>query len=59
MLFVAAGASAVVVKEDGEAVSKACKEAANEKTDFVWTQLRALGTLRNCSMRRTGRSKKK
>jgi len=44
MLFVAAGASAVVVKEDGEAVSKACKEAANEKTDFVWTQLRALGT---------------
>ena len=44
MLFVAAGASAVVVKEDGEAVCKACKEAANEKTDFVWTQLRALGT---------------
>lgn len=44
MLFVAAGASAVVVREDGEAVCKACKEAANEKTDFVWTQLRALGT---------------
>ncbi|KAL0029787.1 hypothetical protein WJX79_011038 [Trebouxia sp. C0005] len=31
---VTAGASAVVVKEDGEAVCKACKEAANEKTDF-------------------------
>ena len=44
MLFVAAGASAVVVEEDGEAVCKTCKEAANEKTDFVWTQLRALGT---------------
>ncbi|DBB13243.1 TPA: hypothetical protein ACH3X3_004988 [Trebouxia sp. C0006] len=41
---VTAGASAVVVKEDGEAVCKTCKEAANEKTDFVWTQLRALGT---------------
>lgn len=41
---VTAGASAVVVKEDGEAVCKACKEAANEKIDFVWTQLRALGT---------------
>ncbi len=34
----------MVVKEDCEAVCKACKEAANEKTDFVWTQLRALGT---------------
>ena len=40
----AGGASAIVVKEDSEAVAKACKEVANESTDFVWTQLRALGT---------------
>lgn len=38
------GASAIVVKEDSEAVGKACKEVANDSTDFVWTQLRALGT---------------
>lgn len=41
---VTGGASAIVVKEDSEAVAKACKEVANESTDFVWTQLRALGT---------------
>ena len=40
----AGGASAIIATADEEAVQKACKEAANENTDFVWTQLRALGS---------------
>ena len=40
----AAGASAVVATDDEEALSKSCKEVAKAGTDFVWTQLRSLGT---------------
>lgn len=40
----AAGASAVVAFSDDDAVQKACKEVANGSVNFVWTQLRALGT---------------
>lgn len=40
----AAGASAIVALSDGDAVQKACKEAANEPVNFVWTQFRGLGT---------------
>lgn len=40
----AAGASAILVTNDDEAMQKACKEATNQNTDFVWTQFRALGT---------------
>ena len=39
-----AGASAVVATDDEEALSKTCKEVAKAGTDFVWTQLRSLGT---------------
>ncbi|KAL3156377.1 hypothetical protein ABBQ38_000691 [Trebouxia sp. C0009 RCD-2024] len=41
---VTAGASAVVAVTDDEAESKACKEIAKPGTDFVWTQLRSLGS---------------
>lgn len=44
MLCPAAGASAVVATDDEEALSKTCKEVAKAGTDFVWTQLRSLGT---------------
>ena len=40
----AAGASAVVATDDEEVLSKSCKEVAKAGTDFVWTQLRSLGT---------------
>lgn len=40
----AAGASAIVAMTDAEAESKACKEIAQPGTDFVWTQLRSLGS---------------
>lgn len=40
----AAGASAIVATEDEEALAKTCKEVAKAGTDFVWTQLRSLGT---------------
>ena len=40
----AAGASAVIATSDDEALSKVCKEVAKAGTDFVWTQLRSLGT---------------
>ena len=40
----AAGASAIVATEDEEALAKTCKEIAKAGTDFVWTQLRSLGT---------------
>lgn len=39
-----AGASAVVATDDEEALAKTCKEVAKAGTDFVWTQLRSLGT---------------
>ena len=34
----------MVATDDEEAVSKTCKEVAKAGTDFVWTQLRSLGT---------------
>ena len=40
----AAGASAIVASTDEEAESKTCKEIAKPGTDFVWTQLRSLGS---------------